>query len=284
MKAPERTHYSITASPGSALPVAVRGEGCWIEDADGHRGLDACGGAMGDAARPCHPRGRRGAPRTASGTRSRIASTSKTTRCSTSPSGSRGSKEGAGGLFDSSGGEATSRRSSSRGALTRSFRAGPARSSSLSRVTSYQRLGIGALSLSGSRWRAPLELLLRKPVGAEQQTRASAEEGAAALEAAILSRGADHVAGVDPVGRDPCQARRCRCPTATSRPCAEVCNRHEILLVADKVETAFGAPDAGPRCEHSDALPEGPRSERASAAASVQLSGMVSLAPAGCGR
>ena len=56
MKAPERTDYSMTASPGSALPVAVRGEGCWIEDADGRRYLDACGGAMVMPLGHCHPR------------------------------------------------------------------------------------------------------------------------------------------------------------------------------------------------------------------------------------
>jgi len=56
MKAPERTDYSMTASPGSALPVAVRGEGCWIEDADGGRYLDACGGAMVMLLGHCHPR------------------------------------------------------------------------------------------------------------------------------------------------------------------------------------------------------------------------------------
>ena len=51
---------------------------------------------------------------------------------------------------------------------------------------------MGALSLSGSRWRAPFELLLRKY--AVVPNMATAAEGAAALEAAILSRGADHMA------------------------------------------------------------------------------------------
>src|SRR5436190_9497602 len=56
MKAPERADYSMTASPGEPLPVAVRAEGCWIEDADGRRYLDACGGAMVMLLGHGHPR------------------------------------------------------------------------------------------------------------------------------------------------------------------------------------------------------------------------------------
>ena len=54
-------------------------------------------------------------------------------------------------------------------------------------MTSYHGSTMGALSLSGSRWRAPFELLLQKyAVVPNSET---AEEGAAALETAILTRG-----------------------------------------------------------------------------------------------
>jgi adenosylmethionine-8-amino-7-oxononanoate aminotransferase len=46
----------MTASPGEVLPIAVRGRGCYIEDVDGRRYLDACGGAMVMLLGHCHPR------------------------------------------------------------------------------------------------------------------------------------------------------------------------------------------------------------------------------------
>ena len=68
----------------------------------------------------------------------------------------------------------------------------PAKLDFLSRVTSYHGSTLGALSLSGSRWRAPFEPLLHKYAAVPNSL--TAEEGAAELEAAILSRGADHIA------------------------------------------------------------------------------------------
>jgi len=46
----------MTASPGRRLPVAVRAGGCVIEDSDGKRYLDACGGAMVMLLGHGHPR------------------------------------------------------------------------------------------------------------------------------------------------------------------------------------------------------------------------------------
>ena len=48
--------YSLTASPGRTLPVAVRGAGLRIWDRDGVEWLDACGGAMVMSLGHCHPR------------------------------------------------------------------------------------------------------------------------------------------------------------------------------------------------------------------------------------
>jgi len=75
----------------------------------------------------------------------------------------------------------------------------PAKIEFLSRATSYHGSTLGALSLSGSRWRAPFESLLHKYAAVPNAE--TAEQGAAELEAAILSRGADHVAAfiVEPV-------------------------------------------------------------------------------------
>ena len=48
--------YSLTASPGRTLPVAVRAKGMRIWDRDGQEWLDACGGAMVMSLGHCHPR------------------------------------------------------------------------------------------------------------------------------------------------------------------------------------------------------------------------------------
>ena len=54
---PDAEHdYSLTASPGRRLPVAVRARGCRIWDRDGNEYLDACGGAMLMSLGHCHPR------------------------------------------------------------------------------------------------------------------------------------------------------------------------------------------------------------------------------------
>ena len=53
--------YSLTASPGRELPIAVHAEGCRIRTADGREYLDACGGAMVMSLGHRHPRLVRGA-------------------------------------------------------------------------------------------------------------------------------------------------------------------------------------------------------------------------------
>ena len=50
------TDFSLTATPGRQLPVAVRAEGCRIWTADGREFIDACGGAMVMSVGHCHPR------------------------------------------------------------------------------------------------------------------------------------------------------------------------------------------------------------------------------------
>ena len=121
----------------------------------------------------------------------------------------------------------------------------------LSRVTSYHGSTMGALSLSGSRWRAPFELLLRKYAVVPNSD--TAEEGAAALEAAILSRGADHVAAfvVEPVTGS--SGAAVPLPDGYLEAVREVCDRHEVLLVADEVITAFGRTGRWFAVEHGDA-------------------------------
>src|SRR4029079_2960260 len=141
----------------------------------------------------------------------------------------------------------------------------------LSRVTSYHGSTMGALSLAGSRWRAPFELLLRKY--AVVPNAGTAAEGAAALEAAIMSRGAEHVAAfvVGPVTGSSGAAVPCAVVLADRVPgCSgaavplpdgylaavrEVCDRHDVLLVADEVITGFGRTGRWFGVEHFGAVP-----------------------------
>ena len=132
---------------------------------------------------------------------------------------------------------------------------------------------MGALSLSGSRWRAPFELLLRKYAVVPNSD--TAEEGAAALESAILSRGADHVAAfvVEPVTGS--SGAAVPLPDGYLEAVREVCDRHEILLVADEVITAFGRTGRWFAVEHSAALPDVITFGKGIGGGVVPLSGMV---------
>ncbi|HYX83589.1 MAG TPA: aminotransferase class III-fold pyridoxal phosphate-dependent enzyme, partial [Gaiellales bacterium] len=200
MSAPVRTDFSMTASPGASLPVAVRGSGSWIEDADGNRYLDACGGAMVMLLGHGHPR-------LVEALRSQADRLAFTYRFSfrNEPMldlAERIARLAPGDLewcfFNSSGSEANES-AVHLAVLYWELLGRPGKVEFLSRVTSFHGSTMGALSLSGAKWRAPFELLLRKY--AVVPNSATAEEGAAALEAAILSRGADHVAAfvVEPV-------------------------------------------------------------------------------------
>jgi adenosylmethionine-8-amino-7-oxononanoate aminotransferase len=143
----------------------------------------------------------------------------------------------------------------------------------LSRVTSYHGSTMGALSLSGSRWRAPFELLLRKY--AVVPNAATAEEGAAALESAILSRGAEHVAAfvVEPVTGS--SGAAVPLPDGYLAAVRAVCDRYEVLLVADEVITGFGRTGRWFGVEHFGAVPDVITFGKGIGGGIVPLSGMV---------
>ena len=282
MKSPARTDYSMTASPGSALPVAVRGEGCWIEDADGRRYLDACGGAMVMLLGHCHPR-------VVEALRAQAGELTFTYRFSfrNEPMldlAERIARVAPGDLewcfFNSSGSEANES-ALHLAVLYWELQGRAGKVEFLSRVTSYHGSTMGALSLSGSRWRAPFELLLRKyAVVPNSDTRRGGRGGA---------RGRDPLARRRPRRRvlrrarhRDRPARRCRCPTATSRPCARCATATRSCSSPTRSSPPSGAPDAGLRSSTATPCPTSSRSERASAAASCRCRGWSPRA--GCGR
>jgi adenosylmethionine-8-amino-7-oxononanoate aminotransferase len=245
----------MTASPGRALPVAVDGSGCWITDADGNRYLDACGGAMVMLLGHNHPR-------VVEALRRQAARLSFTYRFSFGNEpmmdlAERIARIAPGDLewsfFNSSGSEANES-ALHLAVLYWELQGKPAKVEFLSRVTSYHGSTMGALSLSGSRWRAPFELLLQKY--AVVPNTETAEEGAAALEAAIQARGADHVAAfvVEPVTGS--SGAAVELPPGYLAAVREVCDRHQVLLVADEIVTGFGRTGTWFAVEHDGALPD----------------------------
>jgi adenosylmethionine-8-amino-7-oxononanoate aminotransferase len=274
MSAPVRTDYSMTASPGRRLPVAVRAGGCVIEDADGKRYLDACGGAMVMLLGHGHPRVVEALQRQAE----RIAFTYRFS-FSNEPMmdlAERIARIAPGDLewcfFNSSGSEANES-ALHLAVLYWELQGHPGKIEFLSRVTSYHGSTMGALSLSGSRWRAPFELLLRKyAVVPNSET---AEEGAAALEAAIMSRGPEHVAAfvVEPVTGS--SGAAVPLPDGYLAAVRDVCDRHDVLLVADEVITAFGRTGRWFGVEHFGAVPDVITFGKGIGGGIVPLSGMV---------
>jgi adenosylmethionine-8-amino-7-oxononanoate aminotransferase len=103
----------------------------------------------------------------------------------------------------------------------------------------------------------------------------TAEEGAAALEAAILSRGADHVAAfvVEPVTGS--SGAAVPLPDGYLAAVREVCDRHDVLLVADEVITAFGRTGRWFAVEHDDAVPDVITFGKGIGGGVIPLSGMV---------
>jgi adenosylmethionine-8-amino-7-oxononanoate aminotransferase len=271
---PVRTDYSMTASPGRPVPVAVRASGCVIEDADGNRYLDACGGAMVMLLGHSHPRIvealRRQAEQIAFTYRFSFGNEPMLELADRIARIAPGDLEWC--FFNSSGSEANE--SALHLAVLYWEQLGRAgKVEFLSRVTSYHGSTMGALSLSGSRWRAPFELLLRKyAVVPNSET---AAEGAAALESAILSRGAGHVAAfvVEPVTGS--SGAAVPLPDGYLAAVREVCDRHEVLLVADEVITGFGRTGRWFGVEHFGAVPDVITFGKGIGGGMIPLSGMV---------
>jgi adenosylmethionine-8-amino-7-oxononanoate aminotransferase len=246
--------YSMTATPGRVLPVAERASGCHIE-ADGRRYLDACGGAMVMLLGHSHPRLVEALERQARDLaftyrfsfRNRPMLELAQRVAELAP----GELEWC--FFNSSGSE-SNESAVHLAVLYWELLGKPTKIEFLSRVTSFHGSTLGALSLSGGRWRVPFERMLRKYAVVPNSD--TAEEGAAALEAAILDHGADRVAAfvVEPVTGS--SGAAVELPAGYLAAVREVCDRHAVLLVADEVISAFGRTGRWFASEHYGAVPD----------------------------
>ena len=254
--------YSLTASPGRALPVAVRGSGLRIWDRDGTEWLDACGGAMVMSLGHCHPR-------LVEAVRRQAAMLSFTYRFSFSNEPmielagllrEIAPMERAWGFFNSSGSESVES-AIHLAVLYWQHLGKPSKLELISRYPSYHGSTLGALGLSGSRWRQPFELILEKNAiaqapGADIRARRSEADdlafGLEQLEEAIVSRGADHVAGVflEPISG--ASAAAVVPPDGYLEGVRELCDRYGVLMICDETVTAFGRTGAWFAVDHWD--------------------------------
>ncbi len=268
-----RTDYSMTASPGQVLPVAVRGQGCWLEDADGRRYLDACGGAMVMTLGHGHPRLLEALERQA-----RTLAFTYRFSFRNEPMldlAERIARVAPGELewcfFNSSGSEANE----SAMHLAILYWQALGRSEKrhfLARTSSYHGSTLGALSLSG-RWRAPFEPILH-PYAAVPNGE-TAEDGLSALRAAIDARGAETIAAfwVEPLTGSSGAAMEL--PPGYLQGVREICDEHDILLVADEVISAFGRSGDWFAVDHDGVAPDVITFGKGVGGGLVPLSGMV---------
>ena len=247
MAAPD---YSLTASPGRVLPVAVRASGLRIWDRDGNEYLDACGGAMVMSLGHCHPR--------------LVAAAQRQLEKLTFTYGFSFSNEPmlelAGlireiapmdrgwAFFNSSGSESVE--SAIHLALLYWQHLGrPGKVELISRYPSFHGSTLGALGLSGSRWREAFDHLLEQNAVAQapcadiRSGRSMAEElvfGLDQIERAIVSRGAENVAAVflEPISGASTAA--VVPPDGYLAGVRELCDRYDVLMICDETVTGFG--------------------------------------------
>jgi adenosylmethionine-8-amino-7-oxononanoate aminotransferase len=262
-----RADFSLTASPGSPLAVAASASGARIVDEDGRSYLDACGGAMVMSLGHCHPRlvevvqrqvaelsftyrfSFRNGPMLELAEELRSVSPLADTWC----------------FFNSSGSESVE--SAIQLALRYwQLRGRPQKTDLISRGPSFHGSTLGALSLSGSKWRGFYEPILAKhpvapvPNADIRRRRPPAEEAAWAareLEDAIARRGAHTVAAVviEPVTG--ASGAAIAPPPGYVAELRRICDRHDVLLVFDETITAFGRTGEWfAACHWPDALPD----------------------------
>jgi adenosylmethionine-8-amino-7-oxononanoate aminotransferase len=257
-------HYDLDAQ----LPVAVGGDRCWLVDGEGRRWLDACSAA--------------GAATLGYGVEeisAAIAEQARTLAFAYRRQFTNEPMEQLAGLlvelaegdfdrvfFVSGGSEATE----SALKIARLFhleQGRPSKTNVIGRWPSYHGNTLAALAMGGrAAWREPFESMLPRvdhvpaPIALRAPDGTSAEEWgmqcADALEEAILRQGPEHVAafiaepiiGGSATGAVP--------PPRYWARIREICNRYDVVLIADEVLTGFGRTGATFAVEHWDLQPD----------------------------
>ncbi|HET6200930.1 MAG TPA: aspartate aminotransferase family protein [Candidatus Acidoferrales bacterium] len=262
-----------------SYPEAVRGQGCFIQTADGRKILDACGGA----AVVSIGHGVESVARAMGEQASSLAyvhSSPFTTRAATelarrtlelAPRNFRESPDGPGRVFFTSGGSEATETALK---LCRQYfleRGEPQRTQFVSRRQSYHGSTLGALAVSGNvKRRAPFAPLLRDwphidpcycyrcPLNLHYPDCdvACAAELNNILDKNFANEQNDRIAAftVEPISGATLGAV---VPPAEYMPCiAEICRRHEILLIADEVMTGMGRTGKSFAVDHWNVAPD----------------------------
>ncbi len=261
-----RSDFSLTASPGKVLPVAVRAAGTRIFDRDGNEWLDACGGAMVMSVGHCHPR-------LVDALHRQAERLTFTYRFSFSNEPMIELAElireiapmpDAWAFFNSSGSESVES-AIHMAVLYWQHLGRPGKVELISRFPSYHGSTLGALGLSGSRWRQVFEVLLDKnaiaqaPCSDIRARRDATEElafGLAQIEEAIVSRGAETVAAVFLETISGASAAAVVPPPGYVEGVRALCDRYEVLLIVDETVTGFGRTGTWWGASHFDFTPD----------------------------
>ena len=256
----------LPAATDVVLPTAVRAQGLRIWDSDGKEYLDACGGAMVMALGHRHPRLVEAAHR-------QLERLTFTYRFSFGNEPQQQLSEvlrsvapmpQASAFFNSSGSESVE--SAIQAALVYWQRRGrPEKTQLLSRYPGFHGSTTGALALSGSKWRAAFDHLLApnavvEAPGADIRARRDATEslshGIAQWEAAIAAVGAERVAAIFLEPITGASGAAVVPPDGYLPAVRELCDRHEILLIADETITGFGRTGRWWGTQHWDTAPD----------------------------
>ena len=281
----DASDFSLTATPGVVLPVAARASGARIWDVDGRSYLDACGGAMVMSLGHCHPR-------LVEVVQRQVETISFTYRFSFSNEpmvelagllGEIAPMERPWCFFNSSGSESVES-AIHLALLYWQYRGKPGKTDLISRIPSFHGSTLGALSLSGSRWRKAFEPVLAKhpcvpapnaDIRGGRSPEAEAAWAAGAIEDVILQRGPEHVAAVFLEPITGASGAAVVPPDGYLRQVREICDRHEVLLIADETITAFGRTGAWFASQHWDVVPDAITYAKGVTSGIVPFSGML---------
>jgi len=258
-------HRSTSARP----PIAVRGEGSFLVDADGRRYLDACSGAAVSCLGHGHPRVAAAIAEHAA--RLEYVHTGFFTTAEGEELADLVADLSPGALdrvwFTSSGSEATEAALK----LARQYhleRGDSGRTQVIARRLSYHGNTLGALAVGGSEWRrapyAPLliDVSLVDPcfeyrfAEAEESAEDYGRRAANSLEAEILGLGAETVMAF--IAETVVGATAGAVPPVAGylRKIREICDRYGVLLILDEVMCGSGRTGTFLSCEQDGVVPD----------------------------
>ncbi|MGH7920503.1 MAG: aspartate aminotransferase family protein, partial [Candidatus Dormibacteraceae bacterium] len=251
-------------SPGSAPPSIVRGDGVWLWDASGNRYLDGCSGAV--VVNVGHGRQEVAAAMAAQGTQVAYVHNGEFTSDAQEAFCARLAALAPPGLdrvFPVSGGSEATETALKLAHAYHRLRGHPGKWRVVARRVSYHGNTVGALSMSGHAVRrAPYTpLLLDFPHIEGPDLYRHGDPGCAActgdaLEKAILEAGPETVAAFIAEPEVGAAGGALTPPPGHFERIREICDRHDVLFIADEVMTGVGRTGRMWGIQHSDALPD----------------------------